>query len=236
LDRKRPAICAASKKKVEGGKKSEETRARILMAALAIFRERGFAKATMREIASAADVATGAAYYYFDSKEALVMAFYEQAQREMKEELTQKLTGCKTLEERLRTIISEKLEYFAPNRKLLGALTAHTDPEHPLSPFSVETRGIREEDLQFFAAAAKDSGVTLPKDIQPYLPRLLWMYQMGLILFWVYDKSPQQRRTKVLFDKTLKMLLLTLRLAAIPILRPMHRLAAELLHVIYDDA
>jgi AcrR family transcriptional regulator len=200
-----------------------------------MFRDRGFEKATMREIAQAAKVATGAAYYYFDSKEALVMAFYEQAQSEMRKELTQKLTGCKTLEERLRTIISEKLEYFAPNRKLLGALTAHTDPEHPLSPFSAETRSIREEDLQFFQAAAKDSSVKLPKDIQPYLARLFWMYQMGLILFWVYDKSPQQRRTKVLFDKTLKMLLLTLRLAAIPIFRPMHRLAAELLHVVYDD-
>jgi AcrR family transcriptional regulator len=202
---------------------------------LTIFRERGFAQATMREIALAAGVATGAAYYYFDSKEALVMAFYEQAQLEMQEELSEKLADCKTLETRLRTIIAEKLEYFAPNRKLLGALTAHTDPEHPLSPFSEETRAIREEDLKFFEAAAKDSGVKLPKDIAPYLPRLLWMYQMGIILFWVYDKSPQQRRTKALFDQTLKILLITLKLASVPLLRPVHRLAAELLRVVYDD-
>jgi AcrR family transcriptional regulator len=189
----------------------------------------------MREIAESAEVATGAAYYYIDSKEALVMAFYEHAQREMKEELTQKLADCATLEERLRTIIVEKLEYFAPNRRLLGALTAHTDPDHPLSPFSEETRRIREEDLEFFQAAVTDSRVKLPKDIQPYLPRLLWMYQMGLVLFWVYDKSPQQRRTRVLFDQTLKMLLLTLRLAAIPILRPLHKMAAELLKVVYEE-
>ena len=127
----------------------------------------------MREIAEAAEVATGAAYYYFASKEALVMAFYEQAQKEMRAELELKLAKCKTLETRLRTIIEEKLEYFAPNRRLLGALTAHTDPEHPLSPFSAETKGIREEDLEFFEAAVKDSGVKLPKDIAPYLPRLL---------------------------------------------------------------
>jgi AcrR family transcriptional regulator len=216
-------------------KKSEETRARILKSALAIFRERGFERATMREIAESAEVATGAAYYYFDSKEALVMAFYEQAQSEMKAELTQKLTACTTLEERLRTIIAEKLEYFAPNRRLLGALTAHTDPDHPLSPFSEETRGIREEDLEFFQAAVTESKVKLPRDIQPYLPRLLWMYQMGLILFWVYDKSPQQRRTKALFEQTLKILLITLRLASIPLLRPIHKLAAELLKVVYED-
>jgi len=189
----------------------------------------------MREIAAAAGVATGAAYYYFDSKEAIVMAFYEQAQEEMQADLVLKLATAKTLEARLRTIITEKLEYFAPNRKLLGALSAHADPDHPLSPFSREVKAIREQDLASFEAAANDSGVKLPKDIQPYLPRLLWMYQMGLILFWVYDRSPQQRRTKALFEQTLKMILLTLKLAAIPLLRPMHRMAADLLRVVYDD-
>ena len=64
-------------------KKSEETRARILEAALAVFRERGFSNATMREIAAQAQVASGAAYYYFDSKDAIVMAFYERSQDEM---------------------------------------------------------------------------------------------------------------------------------------------------------
>ena len=63
--------------------KSEATRARILEAALCVFRERGFNAATMREIAAAAGMAVGAAYYYFDSKDAMVMAFYEQSQEEM---------------------------------------------------------------------------------------------------------------------------------------------------------
>ena len=39
--------------------KSEETRARILEAAIALFRGKGFAETTMREIAGAAGVATG---------------------------------------------------------------------------------------------------------------------------------------------------------------------------------
>jgi len=214
--------------------KAEETRARILKASLAIFRERGFDRATMREIAAEAGVALGAAYYYFDSKESLVMAFYEQAQVDMSADLKAKLAVCRTLEARLRTIITEKFDYFGPNRNLLGALSAHADPEHPLSPFSSETANIREQDIGFFESAVVASGVKLPKDIQPYLPRLLWLYQMGLILFWVYDRSPKQRRTKVLFDQTMKMLLLTLRLAGFPLLRPMHRLAGELLRNVYD--
>jgi AcrR family transcriptional regulator len=226
---------SGEKKKQSGTKKSEETRARILEAALRVFRERGFERATMREIAAEAGVALGGAYYYFESKEAIVMGFYERSQGEMKQELEALLIKSRTLETRLRSIIEEKFRYFAPNRKLLGALSAHVDPEHPLSPFSRETAAIRDQDISFFARAVEESKVKLPANIQPYLPRLLWLYQMGLMLFWVYDRSPEQRRTQALFEKTLKMLLLTLRLAGIPLLRPLHRLAGDLLEIVYSE-
>lgn len=215
-------------------KKSEETRARILEAALAVFRERGFDSATMREIAARAEVAVGAAYYYFDSKDAIVMAFYERSQSEMGPAIEAKLGQCTTLETRLRCVIGYKFEYFAPNRKLLSAQSAHSDPHHPLSPFSEQTAPIREADIAHFERAVRESRVKLPRRIAPYLPHLLWLYQMGLILFWVYDDSPQQRRTAMLFDKTLQMILLTLRFANLPILLPIHRLAADLLDMVYQ--
>ena len=216
-------------------KKSEETRGRILEAALSVFRERGFEKAAMREIAAGAGVAVGAAYYYFDSKDAIVMAFYERATGVMHPRIEAALDTAKTLEARLRVIIDTKFEYFAPNRALLGALSAHTDPEHPLSPFSAATTEIREQDIASFERAVADSGVKLPKSTAPYLGRLLWMYQMGLLLFWVYDKSDGQARTQLLYDKTLKMLLTTLKIAGFPLLRPLHKLAGELLVVVYGD-
>lgn len=226
---------ARQKKEKPAGSKSEETRARILEAALRVFRERGFERATMREIASEAKVALGAAYYYFDSKEAIVMAFYAQSQERMKVDIERILDKSRTLEERLHGVISEKFEHFAPNRKLLGALSAHADPEHPLSPFSRETASIREQDIAAFERALADSKIKLPGNIRPYLPRLLWLYQMGLILFWVYDRSQDQKKTKLLFEKTLKMLLIALRLAGIPLLRPLHRLAGDLLDVVYKE-
>src|ERR1700683_5503178 len=120
-------------------KKSEETRTRILEAALALFRKRGFEKTTMREIAQESGVALGAAYYYFDSKDALVMGFYERAQRELDPLLEDALARTQGLVERLRAVIDVKFNYFASNRKLMGALSAHIDPQHPLSPFSEET-------------------------------------------------------------------------------------------------
>ena len=141
-------------------KKSEETRTRILEAALALFRKRGFEKTTMRDIAEASGVALGAAYYYFDSKDELVMGFYERAQRELDPLLEAALAKTNGLEERLRAVIEVKLQYFAPNRKLMGALSAHIDPQHPLSPFSEQTRAIRERDIGFLSAAVDGSKIS----------------------------------------------------------------------------
>jgi len=216
--------------------KSEETRKLILESALGVFRERGFNAATMRDIAAVAGVAVGAAYYYFDSKDALVMAFYEQAQDEMAPELERILAASRTLEQRLRGIVGQKFTYFAPNRALVSTLTAHIDPEHPLSPFSAATAEIRNRDVAFFERAVTESKLRLPATILPYLPRLLWLYQMGLVLFWVYDRSPRQERTEMLFDKTLRMMLIAFKLAELPPLRPLFRPAGELLRAIYGEA
>jgi hypothetical protein len=53
------------------------------------------------------------------------------------------------------------------------------DPEHSLSPFSKETAVLRPQDISYFERAVEASGLKLPSNLAPYLPRLLWMYQMG---------------------------------------------------------
>ncbi|MGA9814969.1 MAG: hypothetical protein WBQ64_19465 [Terriglobales bacterium] len=68
-----------------------------------------------------------------------------------------------------------------------------------------------------------------------HLPRLLWLYQMGLLLFWVYDRSPQQKRTMQLFEKSLSIVVNLIRLSTFPLLRPARRLAIELLDIIYGN-
>ena len=209
--------------------KSDATRARIFHAAMDLFRRQGFDATTMREIAAAADVAGGAAYYYFDSKDAIVLAFYDQARQEMEPLLEQALATGKDLRRRLLALLHVKFAYFAPNRSLLGTLSAYTNPEHPLSPFSEATREIREKDIAFFERALEGGRVRIPEDLRPQLPRLLWMYQMGLILFWIYDRSPEQRRTQVLVDKSLVLVVRLIRLSSFPLLSPLRRTVVELL-------
>src|SRR5690242_1036048 len=108
--------------------KSDETRARILTAAIDLFRRNGFAQTTMREIAGEAGVALGAAYYYFDSKDAIVLAFYGQAQDDLNPLLEEALAGSRELGKRIRALLDAKLRYFEPNRRLLGTLAAYADP------------------------------------------------------------------------------------------------------------
>jgi AcrR family transcriptional regulator len=220
---------------VATGKKSDETRARILEAALALFRKRGFATTTMRDIAKEAEVALGAAYYYFESKDALVTAFYERAHRELAPLAQQALAGAKDLEERLRAVLTVKFKYFAPNRGLMASLSAHIDPQNPLSPFSPEMKTIRDQDIALFARMLEGSKARVSEDLKQHLPRLLWLYQMGLLLFWVYDRSPKQKRTIELFDKSLSIVANLIKLSGLPLLRPVRKVVTDLLETIYGD-
>jgi AcrR family transcriptional regulator len=72
------AHAAKHRHALEGGyARGEETRARIVGAALKLFDERGFDGASTRDIAAAAGVNAPALQYYFDTKEGVYLACVE---------------------------------------------------------------------------------------------------------------------------------------------------------------
>ena len=211
---------------------TKDTRAAILEAALTLFRERGFAETTMRDIAAKAKVASGLAYYYFDSKDAIVLAFYQQAKDDLPP-LVEAAHQEKKLAPRLRALIEAKFTYFAPYRRFLGALLGHAaDPASPLSPFGEPSRHVREADFASFERALQETGTSVPRDLAPHMARILWFYQMGLILFWIYDKSPHQRRARALLDVSVQMVVLLVKLSNIPIFKPARRRVLEVIDII----
>jgi AcrR family transcriptional regulator len=204
--------------------KAEETRERIVDAALQLFREKGFDETTMRDIAKEADVATGAAYYYFRSKEELVMAFYARTAQEARTLMPAVLSRSTDLRKRLHGAIDLKLSQFAEHRRLLIALLRiGIDPKHPLSPFGKETAPMRDESIGDFRSALNGSNVKVPKDLQGELPRLLWLYQMGIILFWIFDETPGQLKTEKLLDGSLDLIVRLIRLSSLPLMGPLRR-------------
>jgi AcrR family transcriptional regulator len=216
--------------------KAEATASKILDAALALFREQGFDAATMRGIAERAGVATGAAYYYYASKEAIVMDFYQRSCDEMQEKIRLTLEGIKSLEDGLRELIRVKLTHFGPNRDVLRALLRNgADPKYPLSPFSAETKRIRELDISWFHEVIRQSGVRVPRDLTPRLPGVLWFFQMGVILFWVTDDSPRQRRTEKLLPLACKVTSSLVRLSSLPLMRPLRKPVLELIEIVVGE-
>ena len=209
-----------------------ETRDRILEAALALFREKGFAESTMREVASRAGVATGLAYYYFASKNAIVLAFYARAKDDLPAVL-EAAHAHRTLGARLSAIILAKFEYFTPNRRFLSALMAHAaDPSSPLSPFSDVSRDIRDVDVAQFERALVETRTMAPRDLAPHLAKILWIYQMGLLLFWIYDRSAGQRRSRELLEASLKIVIGLIRLSNLPLLKGARRSVLDVIAIL----
>ena len=209
--------------------RAEDTRRKIYEAAMELFREKGFEETTMRDIAGKAGVALGGAYYYYSSKDAIVLAFY----REMQETSTPLVGGAladkKKLKERIRAVLDQRLKLLAPNRKFCAALFRHApDGADPLSPFSEESRLIRDAAVEQMRVAIEGGDVKIPSDLKPRLPYLLWLYQMALIMFWLYDRSPDQERTQRLMEKSVGLLVNLLRISSLPLMKPLRKTALEL--------
>lgn len=217
--------------RAEASNKAEITGRKILDGALNLFRSKGFEEATMRDIATVAGVAIGAAYYYYPSKDAIVLAFYQRSCIEMQpriEETVAKSTGH--LEDRLKALIHVKLDYFAPYRGVLRALLKNgADPAHPLSPFSQNNKSIREMDTAWFQKILNDCGTRVPQDLAPHLPDVLWMFQMGVIYFWITDDSHGQHRTDRLLILGARIVTSLLKIAGLPLTRPLRKVAVELI-------
>jgi AcrR family transcriptional regulator len=215
--------------------KAELTERKILDAALEMFRTKGFDETTVRDIAAAAGVATGAAYYYYPSKDAIVLAFYQRSCAEMQPQIEEAMAeeAAAGLEQRLKTLINVKLQYFAPYRGVLRALLKNgADPAHPLSPFAENNKPIRDVDVAWFQKLLIDCGIRVPKDLEPHMPEVLWMFQMGVIYFWVTDDSRGQQRTARLLELGAKIVATLLKIAGLPLTRPLRKVAVELIETV----
>ncbi len=147
----------------------------------------------MRDIADAAELAPGAAYYYFPSKEAILFAFYQRTEVEHEARVGAALAEAPTLRARLGMLMHEKLRAVSRERKLLGALVQRlADPADPISAFAPETRSVRDHAMALFARAFAGEPFT-PELVSLALPSL-WMLHLGFMLYFVHDRSREQQR------------------------------------------
>ena len=228
-------MTAMRKKKTDKTSKGDQTKALILETALEMFRERGYDETTMRAIAQKAGVSLGNAYYYFRSKEYLIQAFYQRLHESHLAAALPALENDKTLKARLLTVMRTKIETMKPYHQFAGVLFKTAgNPQSPLNPFADETDPVRDASIQLFATVLEGTKARIPNDLQAELPYLLWVYSMGVVLFWIHDQSPKHRRTHRLIDHTVDLLDKLIHLASNPFMRPLRKQALRLVEEIRE--
>jgi AcrR family transcriptional regulator len=216
--------------------RGEQTRERILETALALFRERGYEETTMRAVAEAAGVAVGNAYYYFKSKEHLIQEFYARSHAEHLARSLPILEHERDLRKRLLGVMHARIDVSDPYHRFAGVLfRTAADPASPLNPFSPESRATRDQSAALMGRTVLESSVKVPPDVAAELPRLLWFYEMGVVLFWIHDDSPGRRRTRRLVDRSVDLVARLIVLSSNPLLRPVRKSALRLLKEVEVD-
>ena len=210
--------------------KSEQTRTLILGTALRLFEERGYDRTTMRAIAKEAGVSVGNAYYYFSSKEHLVQGFYDRIAAEHEAAVQPVLAGDKDLAVRIRGVLLCWLDVAEQYHRFAAQFFKNAaDPDSPLSPFSEDSVAAREAAISVHERCLPGSSTKPDPELAGLLPELMWLMQMGLVLYWVYDRTEGTERSRRLVERTAPIAARAIALSRFRVLRPLVRQVHDVL-------
>ncbi|MDC2947156.1 TetR family transcriptional regulator [Streptomyces heilongjiangensis] len=205
-----------------GSAKSEQTRALILETALRLFQERGYDRTTMRAIAKEAGVSVGNAYYYFAGKEHLIQGFYDRIGAEHRAAVRPVLERETDLQARIAGVLTAWLDVAEPYHEFAAQFFKNAaDPDSPLSPFSPESAGAREESIAIHRQVLAGAKAKVPEELREVLPELMWLSQMGLVLYWVFDRTEGRERSYRLAERGARLTTRGVSLARFRVLRPL---------------
>ncbi|MEV6815555.1 TetR family transcriptional regulator [Micromonospora sp. NPDC051296] len=228
-DQTAPTTAAGEPATARGG----QTRQLILETAMRLFRERGYARTTMRAIAQEAGVAVGNAYYYFGSKEHLIQEFYARTQVEHRAAARPVLERESDFAARLAGVLHAGIDVLTPSHEFAASFfKTAAEPTSPLSPFSAESTGPRQASIELFAEVLAGSTAKVDAELRPQLPELLWLAYMGTVLYWVHDRSPEQTRTRRLIDGAVPLIDRLVALSRLRVLRPVTRQVLDLIRTL----
>ena len=164
--------------------------------AIALIAERGFDNTTLRDVASRAKVSVGLLYRYFPSKQAVVLALYDDLSAEQSAHAAALPRG--RWRERFLFTLETSLTILGPHRQTLTALIPVLVSNAPDGLFSGTTAFSRERVQRVYQDAVVGASDAPRAEVAAALGRLLYLAHLGVVLWWLLDKSPQQRATRAL--------------------------------------
>lgn len=186
-----------------------ETRAKILATAEKLFLKSGYEQTTTRDIAYAANIATGTLFNYFPSKETLAMTMVAEAMTKGGENYRKRRTGEESIEEELFLLISSELRCLRPFRKFIGPVLESTMSLFSKSKSCAAGESARVDHLNTVKEIMNAGGECRIPDFIAI--SLYWSLYLGILAFWSNDKSRNQEETMSMIDYSMKIFTQTVR-------------------------
>ncbi len=117
--------------------------AEILTHATAVFFEKGYEGASMRDLSRESGMSLAGMYYYFGSKERLLYLIQKHTFTTVLQRLRERLEGVDDPEKRIRIFIQNHLEYFLDNQQGMKVLSHEDDVLK--GEYGAEIAGIKRE-------------------------------------------------------------------------------------------
>jgi AcrR family transcriptional regulator len=179
-------------------------RERLYAVAMQSIAARGYEATTLRDIAKEAGVSVGLLYRYFPSKQAVVIALYDELSSDYAREAAAMAPG--RWRDRFLFALKTSLDVLKPHRLALRALTPVLvgDPEEGI--FSASTAFSRLRVQRVFEESVTGASDAQKQPLAEALGRLLYLLHLAVLLWWLLDKSPNQRATAALVSLTRQLL------------------------------
>ena len=179
-------------------------RDRLYATATELIAARGYEATTLRDIAKEAGVSVGLLYRYFPSKQAVVIALYDELSSEYAQRAASMPSG--RWRDRFLFALKTSLDVLRPHQMALRALTPVMvgDPEEGI--FSASTAFSRLRVQRVFEQVVTESSDAPKQPLAEALGRLLYLVHLAVLLWWLLDKSPNQRATASLVSLTQQLL------------------------------
>ena len=182
----------------------EATRRKLHETAIRLIGERGYQATTLRDVATRAGVSPGLLYRYFPSKRSVVLALYDEVSDAFAKEAAGMPAG--KWRDRVMYALETSLRALGPHRVTLRALVPVMVGDVDEGVFAQSTAFSRTRVQAVFRSAVVNASDAPAQKLAEALGRLLYLMHLGVILWWLLDKSPGQRATQGLLSLLKRML------------------------------
>jgi AcrR family transcriptional regulator len=183
----------------------KENRKKMIRAAVSLMIDKGLKNTTMRTIAKDAGLGEATIYNYFPTKESILFAYYEEKLMSGIENLKKIPEFNKyNFQEQLQTYFETMLELFLPDREFVALSIRPV-----FFSISSDFKRLKKSRDLFFSVLDDIFQAAIEVEEIPELYfkeityQFFWDYFIGMVFYWLKDRSDNFTDTSLLLDKTM---------------------------------